>query len=74
VLREDSEFHGYQTLEAGIRLHGALAAERPLAARRTLVGVARYVAAHAPTPRERRQTYTIALRLQRGDDLTVAEE
>jgi hypothetical protein len=74
VLREDSEFHGYQTLEAGIRLHGALAAEHPLAARRTLVGVARYLAAHAPTPREQRQTYTIALRLQRGDDLTVADE
>ena len=74
VLREDSDFHNYQTLEAGIRQYEGLIAARPLAARRTLVGVARYVAAHAPTPRERRQTYTIALRLQRGDDLTVMEE
>jgi nitrite reductase/ring-hydroxylating ferredoxin subunit len=74
VLREDSDFHNYQTLEAGIRQYETLKETRPLAARRTLVGVARYIAAHAPTPRAMRQTYTIALRLQRGEDLTVAEE
>jgi nitrite reductase/ring-hydroxylating ferredoxin subunit len=74
VLREDSDFHNYQTLEAGIRQYEALKDERPLAARRTLVGVARYLAAHAPTARALRQTYTIALRLQRGEDLTVAVE
>jgi hypothetical protein len=74
VLREDSDFHNYQTLEAGIRQYEALKGDRPLAARRTLVGVARFVAAHAPTPRALRQTYTIALRLQRGEDLSVAEE
>ena len=74
VLREDSDFHNYQTLEAGVRQYEALKGTRPLAARRTLVGVARYLAAHAPTPRALRQTYTIALRLQRGEDLTVAEE
>ena len=33
--------------------------------------VARYLAAHAPTHREMRQTARIALRLQRGDDLTA---
>jgi hypothetical protein len=74
VLREDSDFHNYQTLEAGIRQYEALQETRPLAARRTLVGVARYIAAHAPTSRAMRQTYMIALRLQRGEDLTVAEE
>ena len=74
VLREDSDFHNYQTLEAGIRQYESLKATRPLAARRTLVGVARYLAAHAPTPRALRQIYTIALRLQRGEDLSVAEE
>jgi nitrite reductase/ring-hydroxylating ferredoxin subunit len=74
VLREDSDFHNYQTLEAGIRHYEALKREQPLAARRTLVGVARFVAAHAPTSRAVRQTYTIALRLQRGEDLTVVEE
>jgi hypothetical protein len=71
VLREDAEFHNYQTLEAGIRQYEALKAIRPLAARRTLVGVVRYIAAHAPTPRALRQTFTIALRLQRGEDLSA---
>jgi nitrite reductase/ring-hydroxylating ferredoxin subunit len=72
VLREDAEFHSYQTLEAGIRQYEALKDVRPLAARRTLVGVVRYIAAHAPTPRAMRQTFTIALRLQRGEDLSAA--
>lgn len=74
VLREDSEFHGYQTLEAGARQFSALRDEHPLAARRTLVSVSRYIAAHAPTPRALHQTYQIAVRLLRGDDLTVAAE
>jgi nitrite reductase/ring-hydroxylating ferredoxin subunit len=74
LLREDAEFHGYQTLEAGVRQFGALREEHPLAARRTLVAVSRYIAAHAPTPRALNQTYQIAVRLLRGDDLTVSAE
>lgn len=74
VLREDSDFHGYQTLEAGVRQFDALRREYPLAARRTLVSVSRYLAAHAPTPRALHQTYQIAVRLLRGDDLTVAAD
>ncbi len=72
VLREDTEFHGYQTLEAGVRQFNALRTDQPLAARRTLVSISRYIAAHAPTPRALHQTYQIAVRLLRGDDLTVA--
>jgi hypothetical protein len=72
LLREDAEFHGCQTLEAGVRQFGALRDEHPLAARRTLVSVSRYIAAHAPTSRALHQTYQIAVRLLRGDDLTVA--
>jgi hypothetical protein len=72
LLREDAEFHGYQTLEAGVRQYQALASEHPLAARRTLTSITRYLAAHAPTPRAMHQTYQIAVRLLRGDDLTVA--
>jgi nitrite reductase/ring-hydroxylating ferredoxin subunit len=72
VLREDSEFHGYQTLEAGVRQFTALRERHPLAARRTLVAVTRYIAAHAPTPRALHQTYHIAERLLRGEDLTTA--
>jgi hypothetical protein len=74
ALREDSEFHSYQTLEAGIRQFTALREHHPLAARRTLVAVTRYVAAHAPTPRALHQTYHIAERLLRGEDLTLAVE
>jgi nitrite reductase/ring-hydroxylating ferredoxin subunit len=74
VLREDAEFHGYQTLEAGIRQFGALRERHPRAARRTLVAVTRYIAAHAPTPRALHQTYHIAERLLRGEDLTQAAE
>lgn len=69
VLREDAGFHMYQTLEAGLRQFESLRERQPLAARRVLVGVGRYLAAHAPTSRSMRQTYTIALRLQRGDEL-----
>jgi hypothetical protein len=74
VLREDADFHAYQTLEAGVRQFFALRSSHPVAARRTLVSVTRFVAAHAPTPRALFQTYRIAERLLRGEDLTVAAE
>jgi len=74
VLREDADFHAYQTLEAGVRQFNGLHERHPLAARRTLVAVSRFVAAHAPTSRSLQQTYQIAVRLLRGDDLTVAAE
>jgi len=74
VFREDSNFHMYQTLEAGVRQFRALAGTDPLAARRTLVSITRYLAAHAPTPRAQYQTYHIAERLLRGEDLTVATD
>jgi hypothetical protein len=71
VLREDAGFHEYQALEAGLRQYAALRDHRPAAAGRALVALARYVAAHCPTPRALRQTYQIALRLQRGEDLAA---
>ncbi|MDQ3466752.1 MAG: Rieske 2Fe-2S domain-containing protein [Chloroflexota bacterium] len=71
LLREDGEFHSYQMLEAGIALHDELRQTDPAAAGRVLIGVARYLAAHAPTSRAMLQTARIALRLQRGDDLTL---
>ncbi|ELZ82711.1 ferredoxin subunit of nitrite reductase and ring-hydroxylating dioxygenase [Haloferax elongans ATCC BAA-1513] len=66
LLREDAGFHTYQALEAGF----AQAEQRPPEEARTLsVAVARYLAAHAPTRREREQTYTIAARLRRGEKI-----
>jgi nitrite reductase/ring-hydroxylating ferredoxin subunit len=67
VLREDADFHDYQELEGAWRQYTALKPNRPLAARRALVAMVRYEAAHCPTSRALRQTYQIALRLQRGD-------
>ena len=73
TLREDADFHMYQTLEAGWRQYTFLRERRPLAARRTLVGVGRFLAAHSPTSRALRQTATIALRLARGEALFEEE-
>ena len=69
LLREDGEFHSYQMLEAGIRQARSLAETDALAARRVLVAVARYLAAHAPTARAMLQTARIAQRLHRGEAL-----
>jgi hypothetical protein len=73
VLREDADFHDFQALEGAWRQYTALKEIRPLAARRALVAMVRYEAAHCPTSRAFRQTYQIALRLQRGDALYQEE-
>ena len=68
VLCEDPSFHDFQMLEEGVRLARDLAADSHAeAARQTLVAIARWQAAHAPTRRATTQTYTIARRLHRGD-------
>ena len=65
LLREDRDFHSIQTVEAAFRQYGLLRGT-PEAAH-VLIAAARYLAAHAPTPRAQGQTYSIALRLHRGD-------
>jgi nitrite reductase/ring-hydroxylating ferredoxin subunit len=67
LLREDAGFHTYQALEAGFRQFDEQAA--PDRRRTALVAVARYLAAHFPTRREREQTFTIASRLLRGESI-----
>jgi nitrite reductase/ring-hydroxylating ferredoxin subunit len=74
LLREDGEFHSYQMLEAGIRTYQALCETRPVEARHTLVAVARYLAAHAPTSRAMLQTARTAMRLARGVALWEEDE
>ena len=68
LLREDAEFHSFQMLEAAFQQADELDEAR---ARIALVAAARYLAAHAPTARARRQTANLALRLHRGDDLSA---
>lgn len=71
LLREDAGFHPIQSLEAAVRQYHMLTARRDLApyAPHALVAAARYLAAHAPTPRAANQTYRIAMRLSRGENV-----
>ncbi|HET9051721.1 MAG TPA: Rieske (2Fe-2S) protein, partial [Candidatus Dormibacteraeota bacterium] len=66
LVREDSGFHEFQMFEAGVRQSRQL--ERRLGDH-VLLGVTRYLAAHAPTRRARFQTFDVASRLQRGEEL-----
>jgi nitrite reductase/ring-hydroxylating ferredoxin subunit len=70
MLREDAGFHAFQLVDAAFK---QFQARRGTAAgRHVLIGLARYLAAHAPTPRAVGQTYHIALRLHRGEELYEA--
>jgi nitrite reductase/ring-hydroxylating ferredoxin subunit len=65
LLQEDTEFHTFQALEAGL---GQFDLREDSTERRVLAtAVARYLAAHYPTRREREQTFSIASRLHRGE-------
>jgi hypothetical protein len=67
LTREDRDFHTIQTVEAAFAqralLHGAPEASH------ALIAAARYLAAHAPTVRAEGQTFQIAERLHRGENL-----
>lgn len=72
LLREDADFHTFQVVEAGFRQYQALRGTEE--GRVVLIAVARYLAAHCPTPRAMGQTYQIALRLHRGEELYAEVE
>jgi nitrite reductase/ring-hydroxylating ferredoxin subunit len=67
MLREDAGFHAFQIVDAAFKQYQARRGTN--AGRHVLIGMARYLAAHAPTPRAVGQTYHIALRLHRGEEL-----
>lgn len=67
LLREDRDFHTIQSVEAAVRVFGALR-EQPEGAH-VLVAAMRYLAAHSPTVRAQGQTYQIAHRLHGGERL-----
>jgi nitrite reductase/ring-hydroxylating ferredoxin subunit len=67
MLREDAGFHAFQIVDAAFKQYQAR--RETAAGRHVLIGMARYLAAHAPTPRAVGQTYHIALRLHRGEEL-----
>jgi hypothetical protein len=67
LLREDRDFHTIQTVEAAFNQYKRLRGTE--AGTQVLVAAARYLAAHAPTVRAQGQTYEIASRLHRGENL-----
>ena len=71
MLREDSTFHHFQIVDAALKQYEERRGTD--AARHVLVGAARFLAAHYPTPRAVNQTYNIAVRLQRGDEIFKEE-
>ena len=68
LLREDRDFHTIQCVEAAMRQHELLDGN-PVAQTHVLIAAIRYLAAHAPTVRAQGQTYRIASRLHRGEEL-----
>ena len=70
LVREDRDFHTIQTVETAFAQY-ALLQGRPEAGH-VLIAAARYLAAHAPTVRAQGQTYEIARRLHRGEQLFEA--
>jgi nitrite reductase/ring-hydroxylating ferredoxin subunit len=71
LVREDRNFHTIQCVEAASRQHDLLAGTPD--AGLPLVAAARYLAAHAATSRSQRQTFEIARRLHRGEQLYAEE-
>jgi nitrite reductase/ring-hydroxylating ferredoxin subunit len=67
LVREDRNFHTIQCVEAAVRQHELLAGTDD--ASLPLVAAAGYLAAHATTTRSQRQTFEIARRLHRGEQL-----
>ncbi len=68
LLREDAQFHWFQTYEAAVRQFHAWPAGSEEGAL-ILAGTARFLAAHTPTRRELSQVVRIATRLGRGEAL-----
>jgi nitrite reductase/ring-hydroxylating ferredoxin subunit len=67
LLREDAGFHMVQNLQAAVQQYMAWKGDAEAAP--ILIAAARYLAAHAPTPRARHQTAQVARRLMRGGAL-----
>lgn len=67
MLREDADFHSFQILDAAFKQFASRKGAE--SARHVMIGLSRFLAAHSPTPRAEGQTYQIALRLQRGEEI-----
>jgi len=73
LLREDADFHSFQMYEAAVSEYELWSTRKDVFAARAgetmLLAATRYLAAHAPTPREQSHIARIATRLYRGERL-----
>jgi len=69
MLREDSGFHMFQIVDAAFKQYEGRRGTTTEEGRHVLIGVTRFLAAHSPTSRAIDQTYSIAVRLSRGEEL-----
>ncbi len=67
MLVEDAGFHSFQIVDAGFNQYQNRRGTE--SGRHVLIGMSRFLAAHSPTPRSVGQTFQIALRLQRGEEI-----
>ena len=67
MLREDADFHSFQIVDAAFKQFESRRGSE--SGRHVMIGLARFLAAHSPTPRAEGQTYQIARRLQRGEEV-----
>jgi hypothetical protein len=67
LLREDRDFHTIQTMEASFKQFEDVRGTQQ--GTLVLVAAARYLAAHAPTIRSQDQTFKVARRLHRGENV-----
>ena len=67
MLREDADFHSFQIVDAAFKQFEER--QKTESGRHVMIGLSRFLAAHSPTPRAEGQTYQIALRLQRGEEI-----
>ena len=67
LLREDANFHSFQIADAAFKQFEERQGTE--SGRHVMIGLSRFLAAHSPTPRAEGQTYQIALRLQRGEEI-----
>ena len=67
LLREDRSFHSLQIIEAAFGQHKV--AKNKDEAVNFIIAGARFLAAHSPTRRAQGQTYKIATKLFRGEDI-----
>ena len=67
MLREDADFHSFQIVDAAFKQFESRSGTE--SGRHVMIGLSRFLAAHSPTPRAQGQTFQIALRLQRGEEI-----